>query len=42
MPIDEHIKTAAAQIESDFGAFSALIDQWECDNIERLGLKAAA
>ncbi len=38
MPIDQLIKQAADQIESDPSAFGRLLDAWENGNIERLGL----
>jgi hypothetical protein len=38
MPVDQVIKQAADQIESDPSAFGRLLDRWENENIERLEL----
>ena len=38
LPVDQLVKQAAHQIESDPSTFGRLLDRWENENIERLGL----
>jgi hypothetical protein len=38
LPVDQAIKRAAREIESDSASFKRLLDEWESSNVDRLGL----